>query len=141
MKYDVKIVGTSPYMQHRMDDISLAEWEKSRGMIMERPGSNWEDTKWAEYRCYRNEESNCYIPKEHIKGALIGGGGYHKAKVGGRSKSMSTIVAGMFRINPEQINMPEYDKIDKRSGVNHNVKGRVMIVRPKWSVWEAKFIL
>lgn len=31
--------------------------------------------------------------------------------------------------------------IDKRSAVNRNIKGRVIVVRPKWSQWDAQFTL
>ncbi len=42
-------------------------------------------------------------------------------------------------ISPEEIILPEYDVIDKRSAVNKNIKARVMVIRPKWLKWEAKF--
>jgi hypothetical protein len=141
MKYEVRIVSESPYMQDRMDDIGLNEWEKLRGKIIERAGVNVEDSKKAEFACYRNTDGKCYIPKEHIKGALIDAGSYHKSKVGSKSKSMTTIVAGMFRISPAELIVPDYDKIDKRSVVNNNVKGRVMKTRPQWTSWEVTFIL
>lgn len=35
--YRIKLKGLTPYMQHRMDDKKLDEWEKQRGPIMERP--------------------------------------------------------------------------------------------------------
>jgi hypothetical protein len=34
-EYKVKIKGVTPYMQHRMDDLKLEQWEKSRGPIHE----------------------------------------------------------------------------------------------------------
>lgn len=140
-KYKVIIEGVTPYMQHRMDDIKLDAWEKLRPPIHERPEVSREDTVRAEYHCYRSPNGPCYIPAEQIRGALIGAGTYVKAKVGGRSKSMKTIVAAMFMVTPEQIEIPEYDLIDKRSAVNRNIKGRVIVVRPKWSEWSAEFTL
>jgi hypothetical protein len=128
-------------MQHRMDDAKLDQWEKLRGPIHERPDVSHEDAVRAEYHCYRNAEGRCYIPADHIRGALIAAGSFVKAKVGGRSKSMKTIVAAMFMPVPEQITMPDYDAIDKRSAVNRNVKARVITVRPKWTKWEASFVL
>jgi hypothetical protein len=83
-------------MQHRMDDAKLDQWEKLRGPIHERPDVSHEDAVRAEYHCYRNAEGRCYIPADHIRGALIAAGSFVKAKVGGRSKSMKTIVAAMF---------------------------------------------
>lgn len=141
-KYKIKIQGVTPYMQHRMDDIKLEAWEKLRGAIHERPEVSKEDATRAEYHCYRSAETDvCYIPAEQIRGALIAAGSYVKAKVGGRSKSMKQIVAAMFMVSPEQIHLPEYDAIDKRSAVNKNVKARVIVVRPKWSQWAAEFTL
>lgn len=140
-EYRVKIKGITPYMQHRMDDVKLEEWEKKRGMIMERPDVALEDVKRAEYHCYRNGDGKCYIPSDQIRGALINAGSYVKAKVGGRSKSMKQIVAAMFMVSPEQIIIPDYDVIDKRSAVNRNIKARVISIRPKWTNWEVEFTL
>ena len=131
----------TPYMQHRMDDLKLEEWEKKRGKIIERPEVSQEDAKRAEYHCYRNEKGKCYIPSEQIRGALINAGTYMKSKVGARSKSMKTIVAATFIPNDEQIPVPDYDTIDKRSAVNRNIKGRVITIRPKWTSLEFEFLL
>jgi hypothetical protein len=139
--YQVKIQGLTPYMQHRMDDTKLEEWEKKRVPIMERDDVAHEDAVRAEYHCYRNAEVKCFIPSEQIRGSLIGAGSYMKAKVGGRAKSMKVIVAATFQPTPIEILLPDYDSIDKRSAVNKNVKARIMVVRPKWSNWSASFIL
>ncbi len=139
--YTVKIKGLSPYMQHRMDDTTLAEWEKKRGVIIERPEVSKEDSTRAEYHCYRNLEGKCFIPADQIKGALINAGTYMKSKVGVRTKSMKSIVAACFVPEPDQILMPDYDSIDKRSAVNKNIKARVITIRPKWNNWEVTFNL
>jgi hypothetical protein len=140
-KFKVKIKGITPYMQHRMDDQKLEAWEKLRGPIHERPEVSHEDAIRAEYHCYRNIDRQCYIPPDQIRGALINAGSYVKAKVGGRSKSMKILVAAMFTIDEDQIMIPEYDSIDKRSAVNRNIKGRVICIRPKWNTWGAEFTL
>jgi hypothetical protein len=139
--FNVKIKGITPYMQHRMDDQKLEQWEKLRGPIHERPEVSHEDAARAEYHCYRNAEGYCFIPADQIRGSLINAGSYVKAKVGGRSKSMKVLVAAMFMVAPEQVLLPNYDAIDKRSAVNRNIKGRVICVRPKWTTWEAQFTL
>lgn len=139
--FNIKIKGLTPYMQHRMDDQKLEAWEKKRGPIHERPEVSHEDALRAEYHCYRNADGKCFIPADQIRGALISAGSYVKSKVGGRSKSMKIIVAAMFMIEPEQVLIPDYDAIDKRSAVNRNIKGRVIVIRPKWSTWEAEFTL
>lgn len=139
--YRIKIKGVTPYMQHRMDDQKLEQWEKLRGPIHERPEVSHEDAVRAEYHCYRNSDGKCFIPADQIRGSLISAGSYVKAKVGGRSKSMKVLVAAMFIVEPEHITIPDYDAIDKRSAVNKNVKARVIVIRPKWTNWEAEFTL
>lgn len=139
--YKVKITGLTPYMQHRMDDQKLEAWEKLRGPIHERPEVSQEDAVRAEYHCYRNKEGKCFIPADQIRGALIGAGSYLKAKVGGRSKSMKVIVAATFVATPDQIELPDYDAVDKRSAVNNKVKARIIVIRPKWTQWSAEFEL
>ena len=138
-KFKIKIEGVTPYMQHRMDDKTLEEWEKNRGKLIERPEVAEEDLKRAEFHCYRN--GSCYIPSDHIRGALINAGAFVKAKVGNSRKSMKNIVAAMFFISPDHIEMPDYDEIDKRSAVNRNVKARIITIRPKWTNWKVEFIL
>ena len=141
-KYKIKIEGVTPYMQHRMDDIKLEEWEKSRGLIIERSDVAKEDQVRAEFHCYRDMKTKkCFIPSEHLRGAMITAGTYVKGKVGAQTKSMKSTVAAMFSINEEKIFIPDYDEIDKRSAVNRNVKARVISVRPKWTKWEIEFIL
>jgi hypothetical protein len=71
--------------------------------------------------------------------AFINGGTYLKSKVGTKTKSMKGIIAAVMQINPEQIPIPDFDEIDKRSTVNKAVKARVIVIRPKWTKWEAEF--
>lgn len=139
--FKVRIKGLTPYMQHRMDDRKLAEWEKFRGPIIERSDVSKEDAVRAEYHCYRNDEGQCFIPSEQLRGALIGAGTFIKSKVGTRSKSMKSIVAAFVLPEPDEIIIPNYDTIDRRSAVNKNVKARIMVIRPKWSQWQAEFTL
>ncbi len=139
--YRVKIKGLTPYMQHRMDDVKLGQWEKKRGLIIERDDVAKEDVIRAEYHCYRNNDNKCFIPADHLRGAFINAGSYVKSKVGGRAKSMKQIVAAMFMVTPDQILIPDYNVIDKRSGVNRNVKARIITIRPKWTNLEVEFQL
>lgn len=140
--YKVRIRGTSPYMQHRMDDVKLEQWEKERHMIIENLGLNTPDAVKAEFHCYRDADGHCYIPSTQLKSAFIESGKLVKGKVGAATKSMKNIVAGMFQVTPEQIPIVDYTQIDKRSAVNHNNKARVITVRPKWDTgWEVEFTL
>jgi len=123
-------------MQHRMDDQKLEDWEKSRKKIIERDDIARGDLVRAEFHCFRNQAGKCYFPAEHLRQSLINAGAFMKSKVGNARRSMINIVAAMIDVSPEEIQMPDYDEIDKRSGVNANVKGRVIIVRPKWMEWE-----
>lgn len=140
-KYNITLKSLTPYMQHRMDDMSLAEWEKCRKQIIERPEISKADADRAEYHCYRNGAGQCYIPSDHFRICLINAGTYMKSKMGARSKSMKTIVAACFIVTPDEIILPDWDKIDKRSVVNKNIKGRVMVGRPKWISWETPVVL
>ena len=134
------------YMQHRMDDTKLDEWEKKRGHIIERDDVAHEDTVRAEFHSYRNG-NGYYIPSAHVMGALINAGKYIKGKVGNSTKTMTNIVAAMFFVrstekNPEELPLaPQEYQIDKRSAVNKNVKARVISVRPKWEGWATEFEL
>lgn len=139
--YNVKIKGVTPYMQHRMDDLKLEAWEKDRGLIMERTDISREDLVRAEYHCYRNPQGKCFLPADQLRGSFITAGSAVKAKVGGRSKSMKQVVAAMFMVTPDEILLPDFDVIDKRSAVNRNIKARIIVIRPKWLTWEASFEL
>lgn len=147
-QFEVVIKGVTPYMQHRMDDQKLEDWEKKRGKIIERAELALDDVVRAEFHCYRNlKTGKCYFPIEHLMGAFIGGGGYLKSKVGTKTKSMKSIVAGMFQVtsfdakNPDQIEIPEWETIDKRTALNNKVSARIIVIRPKWNEWQIKFIL
>jgi len=139
-KYKVKIEGVTPYMQHRMDDAKLEEWEKNRKLIIERDDIAKEDQVRAEFHSY-NDKDGFYLPTEQIRGSLIGGGAMVKSKVGNSRKTMKNIVAGMFMIEEEKIRLPKEYEIDKRSAVNRNVKARVITIRPKWPKWSGEFTL
>ena len=140
-EFKVKIVGTTPYMQHRMDDIKLKEWETKRGNIIERDDLATEPAKLAAFHSYIDADGNYYMPQEHIKQSLIKAGGFVKAKVGNASRSMKNIVAAMWRIKEQKLPFRKFDEIDTRSGVNKNVKARIIVHRPKWNEWEMTYTL
>ena len=143
-KYKVKIQANSAfpyYMQHRMDDQKLEDWEKKRGRIIERPDVALEDLKRAEFHAYRNAKGKLFIPSEHIRTSLIEAGKLIKSKVGNGKRNMSNIVAAMFYVTPEEILLKDEFEIDKRSAVNNNIKGRIITIRPKWKNWQAEFEL
>jgi hypothetical protein len=139
-KFKVRIEGITPYMQHRMDDVKLEDWEKNRKLIIERDDIAKEDIARAEFHAFISD-GKFYLPAEHIKGALINAGAMVKSKVGNSKKSMKNIVAGMFFVFPEKLPLPQQYVIDKRSAVNKNIKARVICIRPKWEKWETEFEL
>ena len=140
-KFKVKVKGVTPYMQHRMDDASLQDWEKRRGTILERDNLQHEPERRAAFPAYINQEGEYFIPAEHFKQSFIKGGAFVKAKVGNSKKSMKNIVAGMWRISEQEIRIAKFDEVDTRSAVNKNVKARIIVHRPKWNKWKAEFTL
>jgi len=140
-KFKVNIKGVTPYMQHRMDAIKLKEWEEARGLIIERLGLNDEHSKTAAFHSYIDKDGKFFIPSEHFQQSFIKGGSMVKGKVGGTTKSMKQIVAGMFSIVEDHIPFRPFDEVDERSAVNKNVKARVMVYRPKWITWSCEFTL
>jgi hypothetical protein len=142
-KYQISIRGISPYMQHRMITQILVDANESRGKIIENKGKNLTDMEKAR-QCAYFDEKGYYIPKEHLFYCMVNGAGYHKAKVGNASRNMKNIVAGQFHIEESKFHMHPLDVIDEidvRTGVNQNIKGRVVIVRPKWKNWGFTFTL
>lgn len=139
--FSITIQGITPYMQHRMDEQKLEEWEKNRKLIIEREDVAKDDIIRAEYHCYRNKENKCFIPSEHLRQCFIAGGGMVKSKTGTSRKSMKDVVAAMFFVAPDQILIPDYDEIDKRSATNQKIKARIIVIRPKWTNWSATFDL
>ena len=140
-KFKVNVTGVTPYMQHRMDDQKLAEWEKKRGRIIERDGLDTEPEKMAAFHSYITETGDYYIPSEHFKQSFVKGGGFVKGKVGNATRSMKNIVAGQWMIPTEKIAFRKFDEVDIRSAVNQNVKARVITKRPKWNDWTCEFVL
>jgi hypothetical protein len=111
MIYKVQIKGITPYMQHRMDDITLEVWEKNRKKIIERPDINKEDLIRATFHSFSNADGTFYMPNEHIRCSLINAGSFMKSKVGNARKSMKNIVAAMFMVDPEKIPLPAFGAV------------------------------
>jgi len=139
--FKVKVQGVTPYMQHRMDDRKLADWERQRGRIVENDLAGDEPHRLAMFHSYIDDNGHFYIPAEHFKQCMIKGAGYVKAKVGSATKSMKSIVAGMWMIKEQKLPFRPFDEVDSRSAVNRAVKARIMTHRPKWNDWSAEFTL
>jgi hypothetical protein len=139
--FKVNITGVTPYMQHRMDDKKLQEWEVSRGRIIERDGLNTEPEKMAAFHSYIDEEGNYYIPDSHFKQAFVKGGAFVKGKVGNSTKSMKNVVAAMWMVTPSKISFRKFDGVDTRSAVNRNIHARIIVYRPIWYEWSCELTL
>lgn len=130
-------------MQHRMDDLKLEQWLKSRGPIYERYDVS--DPKLiADFHAHSTTDgvmTSYFMPSDHLRMSMIEAGKMVKGKVGGATKSMSNVVAAMFMVTPEQIFLPGWTRYDKRSAVNRNIKGRVIVIRPRWDKWSVEFTL
>lgn len=141
-KFRIQVEGVTPYMQHRMDDIKLEQWVKQRGPTYESYDiSNPLVLADFHSHIHFNGSIEYFIPADHFRMSMIESGKMVKGKVGGATKSMSNVVAGMFIVTPERIQIPKWDTIDKRSAVNRNIKGRIIVIRPKWNNWRAEFTL
>ena len=134
-RFRIVLKSTSAYMQHKMDDVKLAEWEKKRGKIIERQGLDITDYKQALYHSY-NDDKGFYIPSEHFKQSFILAGATVKAKMGTSSRSLKPVIAGGWQLEEEKYYIPEFNSVDTRSAVNNNIKGRVTVKRPRWDNWE-----
>lgn len=140
-KFKVKVKGLTPYMQHRMDDTKLQQWELNRGAIIEREGLNTEPEKLALFHSFIDADGNFYIPNEHFKQCFLNGSKSVKGKVGTATKSMKQVVAGQWFIIPSMIPFRKFDEVDIRSAVNRVIKARIIVKRPKWMQWECEFTL
>ena len=107
-RFRVSIVFTSPYMQHRMDDMKLKEWEQNRGKIHERPDMSISDYMKALYHCHLCPDTKTskdnkvihfhFVPTDQIKLCMVEAAKEHKAKTGGARKSMKQPFAGQVSV-------------------------------------------
>jgi hypothetical protein len=137
-KYLVKIEGTSPYMQHRMNEAELKKNEKKSGSIIKKNTSS--EAIMAEAFAYRNAAGKYYIPNEHLRYCFINGSKWVKGKIGGIKRNLSYVVAPTWTIEESEIILPDNYEIDSRS-VPNKTGDRVMLYRPKWFPWSARFTL
>lgn len=139
-RFRIKLKSTSAYMQHRMDDVKLAEWEKKRSKIIERKDLDLTDYKQALFHSY-NDDKGFFIPTEHFKQSFILAGATVKAKMGTSSRSLKPVIAGGWQIEEDKIYISEFNTVDTRSAVNNNIKGRITVKRPKWDSWNLELHL
>jgi hypothetical protein len=147
-KFEVKITGITPYMQHRMDTGALIDYEEKALQseeVSKKTKKSKKESKTPEEKAdlvaYKNEKGEYYIPSEHFEQCFIKAGRFVKAKIGGTNMSLKTLVAAEWTIFPEHIPIKKYDEVDVRTGVNQRTGARITTYRPRWNEWECKFIL
>jgi len=141
LEYRFKIRSISPYLQHKMNDQDLQEWLEHRGHIIENKRQNIPHEIMADFHSYIDEDGKYYFPTKHLKQSLVGAGRLTKGKVGNSTRSLTNVVAGMWRIKPERIYIGHWDSIMIESAINHSVKARVLPIRPQWDCLEFEFFL
>ncbi len=143
----VRLVGTTPLLQHKMTQEQLfgllgakSERNKDKEILTPR--------EIATAHAYQREDGTCYIPAEYIVGAFAHVASDYKQKNSIR-KSVKAIAKGILQ--PTQ---GEYDlvtdtgapitsfEVDVRKATNHQ-KGAVAVCRPRFDKWivHAEFML
>jgi len=130
--YSVEIEGITPYLQNQFSDMDSLETTKKKVIKTSVPK--------AEDKAYKTAAGKYYIPSVQLERCISVAGKSFKGK--GRS-SLSTVLSAMVTIMPTEIIdfTPQQYVEDKQTGVNPNTKGRVVIVRPRYDNWKAKFQL
>lgn len=139
---EIEIEGTTPLLQHRMDEAALFSLL----------GSKQKKTKAVEDLTPRDiankaaykDDAGYYIPMEYIVGAFRYTAADYKESNKSR-KSLKTVAAGVFRPTTERTHLltesgaPIQDfEVDVRKATNHT-KGAVAVCRPRFDRWRAKF--
>lgn len=88
-----------------------------------------------EFKLYKLDDGELYVPAEAIKGCLIGASSFKKI---GKFTAKPIIAGGVF-IHPDKIKLgtKKYE-YDIRTGVN-KLRGRIVVVRPKVPKWKIEF--
>jgi len=94
-KYKIRVEGITPYMQHRMDDQKLEEWEKSHARVVSNTTASQTDAIRAEFHCHRNEYNKQYHSTEERKNYREGLNKVNRADKGyGDGKDLSHTRSG-----------------------------------------------
>jgi hypothetical protein len=140
---DIEIEGTTPLMQHRMNEEALfgllaAKQKKAA------PKEELTPRQIADKAAYRDADGTYFIPTEYVVGAFRHMASDYKESNKSR-RSLKTVAAGIFRpTNGKATLLDENNKalrefeVDIRKGVNHT-KGAVAVCRPRFDRWKAKF--
>lgn len=139
---EIQIEGTTPMLQHRMDEATLF------GLL----GAKQKKTKVAEELTPRDiankaaykDDQGYYIPMEYVVGAFRYTASDYKESNKSR-KSLKTVAAGIFRPCTDRTHLLGDDnkplqnfEVDVRKATNHT-KGAIAVCRPRFDRWKAKF--
>lgn len=137
-RYQVKLKGTTPLLQHRMREEELFAL---LGTKSERKKDKTERTprEIAEEYAYKNGDG-FVVPTSYVVGAFRAVASEYKQKNSQR-KSIKSIAGGIFRPENEfepllyDSGLPIKDfEVDIRKGTNHQ-KGAIAICRPRFDKW------
>lgn len=129
-KIDVKIKGLTPLLMNRLNPESL----KTKSRMKMTTYSTEEDAKNSAYIAEIDGKKQLYIPMEAIYSMMIQTAKQYRVK----RVSLSSLLAGMMRIEPEKIPLgTDKYEVDERAVVIQ--RNRVLKGRAKLPKWAAKF--
>jgi hypothetical protein len=133
-KIKVTIKGTSPLLMNRLNPESL----KDKGPTFKKQYDPEEEARKSAYITKVNGKEQLYIPSYAIYSMIIKTATRYKEK--GRRSSVSGLLAGTIRIEPEKILLGHCDyEIDERPVVIQ--RSRVLKWRAKIPEWTATFTI
>ena len=129
----VKIRGLTPLLMNRLDPSELKD------RALKGPGKIYDPEKVARRKAYItvvDGKEQLYIPNRWIYSMMVKAAGQYRLP--GKRTSLSSILAGTIRIEPEKILLGHCNyEIDERPVVIQ--KNRVLAWRPKIKEWEVEF--
>jgi len=127
---DVTIRGKTPLLMNRLNVESL----KSKTRMKLETYSTKEDAAKSAYMAVIKGKNQLYIPQEALYSMMIGTAKQYRI----RRLSLSSLLAGTMRIEPEKIPLgTDKYEVDERAVVI--VRQRVLKGRAKLPKWKAKF--
>jgi len=134
-KIQVKIKGLTPLLMNRLNPEDLKGSETSKRRIHYVPE---EEARKKAYITKVEGKEQLYIPNRWIYSMLVKAGAAYKQK--GRRTSLSSLLAGTIRIEPEEILLGHCTyEIDERPVRIQSAK--VLAWRPKIKEWQVEFTI
>lgn len=135
MKFDVKIKGISPLLQHRFSEDKLIGIKKQGG---DKKLSE-DDKRVAASQFLYLSGKKVMQPAVHIEGAMIKAATELRLAGAGKKTYKDLLKASLF-VSPEAIiHKNQAWEVDGRPVVNPSTRGRSMCYRPRFESWELDF--